>query len=35
MRHPTFTVVTKVYNEEALVGEAIRSALAQTETTSS
>ena len=27
---PAFTVVTKAYNEEAFVGEAIRSALAQT-----
>jgi glycosyltransferase involved in cell wall biosynthesis len=30
MGDPTFTVVTKAYNEEALVGNAIRSALAQT-----
>jgi glycosyltransferase involved in cell wall biosynthesis len=30
MTSPAFTVVTKAYNEEALVGDAIRSALAQT-----
>jgi glycosyltransferase involved in cell wall biosynthesis len=30
MGDPTFTVVTKAYNEEALIGDAIRSALAQT-----
>jgi glycosyltransferase involved in cell wall biosynthesis len=30
MRDPAFTVVTKAYNEEELVGEAIGSALAQT-----